>query len=63
MSIINTYVAYRFLRLLVTPFEKTKAFELGVIDQDGNVLKKKRDRIKVIRKTKIISATVTFNYW
>lgn len=44
MSIINTYVAYRFLRLLVTPFEKTKAFELGVIDQDGNVLKKKRDR-------------------
>ena len=44
MSIINTYVAYRFLRLLVTTFEKTKSFELCVIDQDCNVLKKKRDR-------------------
>lgn len=26
---------FRFLALLVTPFEKTKAFELGLIDKDG----------------------------
>ena len=25
----------RFLKLLVTPFEKTKAFEAGIIDKDG----------------------------
>ena len=24
---------FRFLTLLVTPFEKTKAFELGIIDK------------------------------
>ena len=38
MSIANTYVAYRFLRLLTTPFEKTDAFKLGVIDADGKLL-------------------------
>tara|TARA_Y100001937_G_scaffold79123_1_gene107269 strand:- start:12994 stop:13596 length:603 start_codon:yes stop_codon:yes gene_type:complete len=36
--------AFRFLKLLVTPFEKTKAFELGIIDKDGKVLKKKAER-------------------
>ena len=32
--------AIRFLKLLVTPFEKTKAFELGIIDAKGKVIKK-----------------------
>jgi hypothetical protein len=27
---------FRFLTLLVTPFNKTKAFELGIIDANGN---------------------------
>ena len=26
---------FRFLKLLITPFNKTKAFELGIIDEDG----------------------------
>jgi len=30
----------RFLRLLTTPFEKTTAYELGLIDDKGNKLKK-----------------------
>lgn len=30
----------RFLRLLTTPFDKTTAFELGLIDENGNRLKK-----------------------
>ena len=30
----------RFLRLLTTPFDKTKAFELGLIDERGKKLKK-----------------------
>ena len=30
---------FRFLTLLVTPFEKTKAFELGIIDEDGKRIK------------------------
>ena len=31
---------FRFLALLVTPFKKTKAFEKGIIDEDGKRLKK-----------------------
>ena len=28
---------------MVTPFEKTDAFKLGIIDKDGNYLKKQKD--------------------
>ena len=35
---IDLFVSYRFIRLLTTPFEKTDAFKLGVIDKDGNRL-------------------------
>ena len=33
---IDLFVTYRFLKLLVTPFDKTEAFKLGIIDKDGN---------------------------
>ena len=33
---IDLFVTYRFIKLLVTPFNKTDAFELGIIDEDGN---------------------------
>lgn len=33
---------FRFLKLLVTPFEDTKAFELGIIDEKGNRKKDKK---------------------
>ena len=42
-SIGNIYFVYQFLKKLVTPFEKTKAFELGIIDEKGKILKKRRD--------------------
>ena len=32
---IDLFVTYRFIKLLVTPFEKTDAYRLGVIDADG----------------------------
>ena len=31
--VIDALVAYRVLKLLVTPFNKTKAFEFGIIDE------------------------------
>jgi len=40
----DLFYAFRFLKLLVTPFEKTKAFELGIIDKEGKILKKAIDR-------------------
>jgi hypothetical protein len=36
----DLFYAFRFLKLLVTPFEKTKAFELGIIDKEGKTIKK-----------------------
>ena len=42
---IDLFVTYRFLKLLTTPFEKTDAFKLGIIDKDGH-------RIKLPKSTK-----------
>ena len=39
----NIYFVYQFLKKLVTPFNKTKAFELGIVDEDGKILKRRRD--------------------
>ena len=37
---IDLFVTYRFLRLLTTPFEKTDAYKLGIIDKNGNRIRK-----------------------
>lgn len=37
---VDSIIAYRILKLLVTPFEETDAFNLGIIDQKGKELKK-----------------------
>jgi|TARA_X000001382_G_scaffold127501_1_gene115482 hypothetical protein len=42
-KLINAFVIYKFIRLLVTPFDKTDAFKLGIIDDKGNYLKKQKD--------------------
>ena len=39
----NIYFVYQFLKKLVTPFEKTDAFKLGIIDEKGKILKRRRD--------------------
>lgn len=33
---IDLFVTYRFIKLLVTPFDKTEAYKLGIIDAQGN---------------------------
>ena len=37
---IDAFITFRFLKLLVTPFNKTEAFKFGIIDERGKVLKK-----------------------
>lgn len=37
---IDSLIVFRFLKLLVTPFEDTKAYELGIIDERGKNLRK-----------------------
>ena len=38
--VVDNLIAYRILSMLVTPFKDTKAYELGIIDEKGKVLKK-----------------------
>jgi hypothetical protein len=36
----DTFYAFRFLRLLTTPWENTGAFKAGIVDETGKVIKK-----------------------
>jgi len=42
---IDLFVTYRFIKLLTTPFQKTDAFKMGIIDKDGNRTDKKLYKI------------------
>lgn len=39
---IDSLIVFRFLKLLVTPFKDTKAYELGIIDERGKNLRSAR---------------------
>ena len=39
---VNLYFIYKFLRILTTPWEKSEAFKLGIVDDNGKILKKKK---------------------
>ena len=39
---IDLLITYRVIKMLVTPFEKTEAYKLGIIDKNGKVLRKAR---------------------
>lgn len=41
--LIDTLITYRVIKLLVTPFDRQEAFKQGIIDKDGNVLKKGKE--------------------
>jgi hypothetical protein len=38
MSILDAVIAYKFVRIVSTPFNKTEAYKLGIIDEKGNIL-------------------------
>ena len=54
--VIDALIAYRLLKLLVTPFERTKAHKLGIIDKKGKVLIKNKDFIKSFPSGKVQDA-------
>lgn len=39
-GLLDTFIAFKFIRLLTTPWEKWDAYKLGIIDNRGKVLKK-----------------------
>ena len=42
--IVDLFLVYQFIRRLAAPFESWDAYKQGVIDKDGKVLVKKKDR-------------------
>ena len=40
---VDLFVTYRFLKLLVTPWNKQEAYKQGIIDKNGKAIKKARD--------------------
>ena len=47
---VDLFVTYRFIKLLTTPFDKTEAFKLGIIDEKGNRVMP--DPVGGVRQTK-----------
>jgi hypothetical protein len=41
--IVDLFLVYQFIKRLATPFEKWPAYEQGIIDKEGNVLKKSKE--------------------
>jgi len=39
---VDIYIVYKFIKMLSLPFEKWEAYNLGIIDKDGKIIKKVR---------------------
>ena len=42
-AIVDTYITYRIIKTLVTPWDEQDAYKLGIINDKGKVLKKYRE--------------------
>ena len=54
--VIDALIAYSVLKLLVTPFNKTKAYKFGIIDDKGKVLIKSKDFLKTFSSQELPKA-------
>ena len=50
---IDALIAFRLIKLLTTPFNRTEAYKLGIIDEKGKVLIKARDFMKSFRDSTV----------
>jgi hypothetical protein len=46
---IDLFFLYMFIKKLVTPFDKWKAYEEGIIDDKGNIIKSADERSRTIK--------------
>ena len=42
-GVIDSFIAYKFIKLMTTPLNETEAYELGIVDENGKILKKRKD--------------------
>ena len=45
--VVDIFLVYQFIKRLVTPFKDWKAFKLGIIDEKGTILKKRKTLTKI----------------
>lgn len=48
--IVDLYLVYQFIKRLTTPFVDWPAYKLGIIDEKGNQLKRRKDLTKVAER-------------
>jgi hypothetical protein len=48
--IVDLFLVYQFIKRLTTPFDQWEAYKLGIIDAEGNELKKRKDFTKSTEK-------------
>ena len=39
--IFDTLIAYKFIKIISTPWKDTEAYKLGILDENGKILKKR----------------------
>ena len=57
-NLVDLYIVYRILRKLTTPFDQWDAYKQGVIDAEGNVIKKPEDRTTLDQKDSLTTLDV-----
>lgn len=60
-KLINTLIVFKIIKMLTTPFEKTKAFELGIVDKFGNRIKSKKVETSAERSAFTMLDRLVFN--
>jgi hypothetical protein len=58
---VELFITYKFLRLLVTPWKKTEAYDEGVINDKGKLLVKVKDQTSAQKKTYTTFHRLVFN--
>ncbi len=58
---VELFITYKFLRLLVTPWKKTEAYDEGVINDKGKLLVKVNNQTSAQKKTYTTFHRLVFN--
>lgn len=43
MGAVDAFIAYKFIKVITTPWKETEAYKLGIIDENGKILKKRKE--------------------
>ena len=60
-SAVDLFITYKFIRLFVTKWSDTEAFDSGVVDNKGKLLIKVKDQTNAQKKTYTVFHRLVFN--